>query len=1152
MPYFKDVAKHVVRSVQALGPFRGEARIANLAKEAGRQVALKENSAKKGLDVYKTVKLDDRLHMGQQSAPPGAIGLDPKHPEFGAYNAKNNRVLYGPTDDPQRYNLFRRLMNWADNKIADERYNQSLQGWMNWLWNEQVRFVTERLDALDNLLTYANYTKGVLRNLNKNKTADAHFDPFEKEFKAELWSYIKREGKELMGGSANKALQNTMEPWKFFDPEEYLNKSWIEFKMAVAAYIAYRLAEWKKRYEQEQVLKRNNVRGVKGFFERGALGAAVKAGLEKKRVLITTGFNVDLDAQDKPLAETDGPLGAVSMAIAHVAAGAETVVIVTDEVNLPVVNACLAKCGQPELAKCVDVRAEDVSHDDPGDQFAADLLLNMQIDLVISIEVPGVNRRGDMLNMYGKSVKPFNTALYKFTTQANEMGITTIGVGDGGNESGVQSKKDVAGLGSKYIAPAKNGDEMTSIVPSDFPIASWNSNLGGYAYHLALLSELGLIDQAVKPEHVEPMISAMFEAGALDGASRGTAPGPKSGVDGFPAERHVQDASELYDQLSNWEGHSRRLIQQSGTRPSVFEHFATWDKLNAIIATPHRWILKRLIKEGADVLYEVLELGGRREGRSNRPHFKIALFDSSHGGLIGAKNVIIKDLMARYPDYDLEFILILDHKNAPYGNYSPERLAELDNYAFHYAQSLGADIIGVVCNTASTVLDRPEAKRGIRIPVIDLVKVTSQGILEEGGDHPALLATPATAKSPAYPKTIESLSSGERTLPEKYLVGAPKLAQFINEAGHRDERRVEEAEQLADEYMAAIPKDATTLWMCCTHYPEMIPFFRKSLDKMGLNHIDIMDPAKYMAAGIASAIDQSAQVKELERIGRRYFGPGKHQREVTMHTSEAYSAVADSAVKVSSDGIDAKDLRFVTNVDFSDNVERLYDVENYDYIPSAAQKGASSSQYVKEEAVDPGKLYLAAIDEVKREIQESTFSHGTSSLAPQPESERDLQNEVTYMDVMGEKSAGLGSFEPAHWNPWNRNAELHKIQSALDDGLSPHDVSAIYDVNLELLMRLQSSGELAAASVSHVKQAQQREGLVAEALRTIADNNAQAERIDRDALSGRIATLRLQMGTESNVVPAARDPGSIDQLRAEYGKLKQLLDDHDAALFSRR
>ena len=268
-------------------------------------------------------------------------------------------------------------------------------------------------------------------------------------------------------------------------------------------------------------------RGIASFFQAGAAVAAARALAGAERVIIVTGFNVP-----PGLPETDGPPGAAVLGRALRLLGAN-VRYVTDRPPADPLAAALQAMDEPAEV--------DVYPDLPG---AARLILERENPThLISIERPGRSRSGDYLSARGESVAKWNLPLDDLFLVAHALRgkraargkkaaagapLTTIAVGDGGNEIGMGAARAQLARGGRLMA------RIASVVPADYLVVAGTSNWGAYGVvaalerlHGRLLLHTGAIERQ--------LIGRCVEAGAVDGITRKR----ETSVDGLGAEIHA-------------------------------------------------------------------------------------------------------------------------------------------------------------------------------------------------------------------------------------------------------------------------------------------------------------------------------------------------------------------------------------------------------------------------------------------------------------------------------------------------------------------------------------------------------------------------------------------------------------------------------------
>ncbi len=278
-------------------------------------------------------------------------------------------------------------------------------------------------------------------------------------------------------------------------------------------------------------------RGVYNFYTT-ALFDAAESLQKKNHVAILTGFFIP--SAQRP--ETDGPLGAVFLAESLIALGKQ-VTIVTDKSCLLAITACvdiLKDKISPSLFSIAifpEVKEEQ-------DRFVSSLC--EQIDCLVSIERVGRTFDGTYRSMRAIDITDKTAPLddlFIYAQKKPELHITTISIGDGGNEIGMGVKvEDV----KKYIS---KGDQIACVIPADHLIVTGVSNWGGYALAGALwciASEDS--EKTISIDQVYPSIEKQFqmlENMILMDCCDGVLGKPVLSVDGMPWDVHQKILEDI-------------------------------------------------------------------------------------------------------------------------------------------------------------------------------------------------------------------------------------------------------------------------------------------------------------------------------------------------------------------------------------------------------------------------------------------------------------------------------------------------------------------------------------------------------------------------------------------------------------------------------
>ena len=239
---------------------------------------------------------------------------------------------------------------------------------------------------------------------------------------------------------------------------------------------------------------------MEGINLTGELKKAAMSLKEANTVLIVTGFVI----RDQLFGETDGPVGAVSIAGALNMLGKNSV-IVTDIYSEEILRVAL---------KTIDLEIvlEIITKNDE-DNFYEIILNKYKPDCLISIERPGEAVDGLMYSMTGECISSLVSSVDPLFREAKKRGLCTIGIGDGGNEIGMGKIRNYV------INNVPNGDIIVASFAADYLIVSGVSNWGAHAL-VAALSILSNRNLLYDVETEEKLLRAIVDIGAVNGMTK--------------------------------------------------------------------------------------------------------------------------------------------------------------------------------------------------------------------------------------------------------------------------------------------------------------------------------------------------------------------------------------------------------------------------------------------------------------------------------------------------------------------------------------------------------------------------------------------------------------------------------------------------------
>ncbi|XP_054827718.1 D-glutamate cyclase, mitochondrial isoform X2 [Eublepharis macularius] len=222
-------------------------------------------------------------------------------------------------------------------------------------------------------------------------------------------------------------------------------------------------------------------RGVKYLCSWDELLKACLSISHAHSVLITTGFPTHFNYE--PPEETDGPPGAIAMAAMLKALG-KNIAIVTDQRAIDLNEKVIKEAVKQGILK---TPVPVISYQSDSADSALHFLCEdgnpekPKFSHLIAIERAGMAADGNYYNAQKINIKHLVDPIDELFLAARSVpGITTTGIGDGGNELGMGKIKEAV---KKYI---QNGEIIACDVEADFAVVAGVSNWGGYAVACAL------------------------------------------------------------------------------------------------------------------------------------------------------------------------------------------------------------------------------------------------------------------------------------------------------------------------------------------------------------------------------------------------------------------------------------------------------------------------------------------------------------------------------------------------------------------------------------------------------------------------------------------------------------------------------------------
>lgn len=216
----------------------------------------------------------------------------------------------------------------------------------------------------------------------------------------------------------------------------------------------------------------------------------------------------------------------------------------------------------------------------------------------------------------------------------------------------------------------------------------------------------------------------------------------------------------------------------------------------------------------------------------------IGIMDSGVGGLS-----VLKELLRTLPGHS--FVYYADSANCPYGPRPHEWVSHRVQEIVEILLDRGADIIVLACNTATAAAVADLRARWPEVPFVGMepaVKPAAQttesgviGVLATKGTLAGAKYLGTKAKYASDVKVAEHVGEGFVELVERGVLDGPE-AEAVVEASLRP----------------LLDAGADRIVLGCTHYPFLLPIFRK-LAPAG---VEFLDPAPAIARRVSDIISQ--------------------------------------------------------------------------------------------------------------------------------------------------------------------------------------------------------------------------------------------------------------------------------------------------------
>lgn len=464
-------------------------------------------------------------------------------------------------------------------------------------------------------------------------------------------------------------------------------------------------------------------------------------------------------------------------------------------------------------------------------------------DVTLYIDVPGRNRDGDYLDAKGKSIALSNVAFDQALNIQNALEMETIAICSSINTAGFpkpeeeeRRKADIGGNDAalRAVLPAKHSLVVSNVITATLSLMELVSNAWTDLKVCETSKLKTLMDTAAR----------MVENNTFQA----------------PILRKLGKARPPWREAAP--------VQITEDHPAI-------KALEAI----HQTIDASHVMWPAS--FEKIKLDGPETRH-------IVMFDSSDGVLIATEDFL--DYVRARSHFHIKVHAVTDHEKRPYGKFLPDQLFHIVVNGVAFCAMLKGDVIVMLCNTACTtglekirhLVEKWLITIGLhyKVDVIDLVETVAAAVVSEGGPEPVLLSTQATKESNAYPRAIEAAAKKDgREAPLVTVIGCgdrskrpqDDWATFVNDGAYLASHPEHKVFLFSVEsYVNQIPLSASSIWLCCTHFPILHDFIRRFLNERLAAHgmpkesIHIIDPLPYQAEATIAYLERTKPVKGKE------------------------------------------------------------------------------------------------------------------------------------------------------------------------------------------------------------------------------------------------------------------------------------------------
>ena len=228
----------------------------------------------------------------------------------------------------------------------------------------------------------------------------------------------------------------------------------------------------------------------------------------------------------------------------------------------------------------------------------------------------------------------------------------------------------------------------------------------------------------------------------------------------------------------------------------------------------------------------------------------IGVFDSGVGGL-----TVVRALLKKLPGYEIAYFG--DTARTPYGTKSADTVSGYAIENTDFLLRLGAKIIIVACNTASSVA-LPKMQTRSTVPVFDVISPVVAAVASSHTRRIGVIGTRTTIESRIYEHKIMNAIQHVKV----FSKACPLLVPLVEEGWLKKPV----TNMIIKKYLHPLKvRQIDTLILGCTHYPLL----KKTIQKKIGRQVNVIDSAEAVCSAVDTYIEQNPEAESgLSRTDR--------------------------------------------------------------------------------------------------------------------------------------------------------------------------------------------------------------------------------------------------------------------------------------------